>query len=102
MKREPIWEVSPPEGPKLGIKTITPWTLLRSRMGMFGTDQRHLARLLKRGMTYVNLRLNGHEDWAMSDCYTMMKAFRIPKERFLDYFGHDPVPLENVNSQAGL
>ena len=94
MKREPIWAPIPPEAPELKLKEVMPADILRGRMGMFNLDQKHLARLLKRGPTYVSLRLNGHADWSMSDCYIMMKAFRIPKERFLDYFGRDPVPIE--------
>lgn len=72
---------------------VMPWAMLRGRMCMHGIDQKHLARLLKRGPTYVSLRLNGHALWDMQDALTMMQAFGIPREQFLDFFGQDPVKL---------
>lgn len=72
---------------------VMPWAMLRGQMCMHGIDQKHLARLLKRGPTYVSLRLNGHALWDMQDALTMMQAFGIPREQFLDFFGQEPVKL---------
>lgn len=72
---------------------VMPWAMLRGRMCMHGIDQKHLARMLKRGPTYVSLRLNGHALWDMQDALTMMQAFGIPREQFLDFFGQEPVKL---------
>lgn len=99
MKREPIWtKMTASEE----TNTVSPQNNLRGRMCMFDVDQTHLARLLKRGSTYVSLRLNGHALWSMEDALTMMKAFHIPRERFLDYFGTDRVQLPGSNSPTGL
>lgn len=92
----------PSESPKLQLKAVAPWTYLRARMGTYDCDQKHLARLLKRGSTYVSTRLNGHALWDMEDALTMMTAFQIKPEDFLKYFGRDPVLLNFDGMPAGL
>jgi hypothetical protein len=75
-------------------KTVMPWVMLRARMGIMDIDQKHLARKLNRGVTYVNVRLNGHACWEIEECLKMMSFLGIKKEQFLDYFGTEPVLVE--------
>jgi len=93
MKREPIWGPTLPPEPKLSFDEAMPWKHLSGLMRAHGLDQKHLARFLKRGITYVNLRLNGHALWSMEDALAMTEAFHIRPEHFLYYFGKDPVPF---------
>ncbi len=67
--------------------TITPSMMLRSRMVMYGIDQKKLARMLNRGSTYVSVRMNGHEEWTIGEAIKMMGILKIKPEDFLNYFG---------------
>lgn len=80
---------------------IMPHNALRGRMRLMEIDQIHLARLLKRGITYVNVRLNGHAEWTITEAITMMKQLQIPEKDFLRYFGTAPYELKEAETCSG-
>lgn len=73
------------------FQMIPPWKMLRAVLSVNNMNLQDLERMLNRSHAYVSHCMNGHTLWNMKDALFMMERFSIPRERFLNYFGRDPV-----------
>ncbi|MBQ8216455.1 MAG: hypothetical protein IJZ91_00685 [Oscillospiraceae bacterium] len=63
-----------------------PHAKLRGAMMASDIDCAYIARKLLRGITYVSLRMSGHEAWHIDECYKILDMIHAPYSQLHEYF----------------